>query len=214
MGNKLSMVYDKLTSLLSVFKTDKQVSLTILGLDAAGKTTLVNLLRGETLQTVPTIGFNAEEITIDKTTIRLWDVGGQSTIIGFWREYVKTTDGLIFVIDLADSKRFNLAYQAFSQLTDDLRENIPVFLLLNKTDLLPSSVQKQSNVNEIKKLFNFDEQGGIISSGKKYRCKIIECSVQNEQKNLLQNQSYSVESSNIYAGFRWVMRVADGKEAL
>merc|ERR1712126_193659 len=145
MGNKLSLVYDKLSSLLSVFKSDKQVSLTILGLDAAGKTTLVNLLRGETLQTVPTIGFNAEEITIDKTTIRLWDVGGQTSIIVFWREYVKTTDGLIFVIDLADKDRFELAYNAFKQLTDDLRENIPVFLLLNKTDLV-SSEEKHENV--------------------------------------------------------------------
>ncbi|OQS54490.1 ADPATP carrier protein [Ecytonucleospora hepatopenaei] len=211
MGNKLSLVYDKLSSLLSVFKSDKQVSLTILGLDAAGKTTLVNLLRGETLHTVPTIGFNAEEITIDKTTIRLWDVGGQTSIIVFWREYVKTTDGLIFVIDLADKDRFELAYNAFKQLTDDLRENIPVFLLLNKTDLL-SSEEKHENVSKIKKLFNFDEQGGMVANGKKYRCKIMECSVQNEQKNLLQNQSYSVESSNIYSGFRWVMRVADGKE--
>ena len=208
------MVYDKLTSLLSVFKTDKQVSLTILGLDAAGKTTLVNLLRGETMKTVPTIGFNAEEITIDKTTIRLWDVGGQSTIISFWREYVKSTDGLIFVIDIADTKRYQLAFEAFGQLTDDLQENIPVLLLLNKTDLIKNSAQKAQNVSEIKRIFNCDDHGGMSVNGKKYKSKILECSVLNEQNSLLQSQSYSVESSNIYSGFRWVMRVADGKEML
>ncbi|ORD92869.1 ARF, partial [Enterospora canceri] len=154
MGNKLSFVYDKLNSLLTVFKTDRQVSLTILGLDAAGKTTLVNLLNNNTVQTVPTIGFNAEEITIDKTTIRLWDVGGQTTIINFWKEYVKNTDGLVFVIDIADTQRYRKAFEAFQQLVEHLKENIPVLLLLNKTDLVTSGAVRAEKTSEIRGLFH------------------------------------------------------------
>lgn len=214
MGNQLSFVYEKLNSLLSVFKTDKQVSLTILGLDAAGKTTLVNLLNNNTVQTVPTIGFNAEEITIDKTTIRLWDVGGQTTIINFWKEYVKNTDGLVFVIDIADTQRFQKAFEAFSQLTEHLRENIPILLMLNKTDLVTNSATRAESIQEIKRLFRVDDFNGMVVDSKKYKSRILECSVKNEQNSLMTNPSYSVVSSNIYAGFRWVMRVADGKEGM
>lgn len=214
MGNKISTVLDKLKDLLSLFKTDKQVSLTILGLDAAGKTTLVNLLNNNTVSTVPTIGFNAEEITIDKTTIRLWDVGGQTTIINFWKEYVKNTDGLIFVIDIADTVRYTKAFEAFSQLTEHLKENIPVLLLLNKTDLIANNILKNEKIDEIRQIFNCDDIDGMIINNKKYKSRIIDCSVKNEQHNMITNPNYSIVSSNIYTGFRWVMKIADSKEQL
>ncbi|KAL6122771.1 ADPATP carrier protein [Nucleospora cyclopteri] len=212
MGSRASLILEKFSNLMSIFKTDKQISLTILGLDAAGKTTLVNLLKNSTGQTVPTLGFNSEDIVIGQTNIRLWDVGGQTSIMNFWGEYVKSTDGLVFMIDIADEARFKKAYDAFSVLTGYMRENIPILFLFNKTDLINSSEIKTKRVAQLKSLFNCDDVTGMAVEGKHYRSKVIECSVKNEQDNLLTDMSYSMASSNIYSGFKWVMKVAEGKE--
>ncbi|CAN1767892.1 ADP-ribosylation factor [Linum perenne] len=54
----------------------------MLGLDAAGKTTILYKLHiGEVLSTVPTIGFNVEKVQYKNVMFTVWDVGGQDSII-------------------------------------------------------------------------------------------------------------------------------------
>ena len=49
----------------------------MLGLDAAGKTTILYKLKiGETLTSVPTIGFNVEEVKYKNLNFMIWDIGG------------------------------------------------------------------------------------------------------------------------------------------
>lgn len=76
------------------------------GLDAAGKTTILYKLKlGEIVTTIPTIGFNVETVEYKNISFTVWDVGGQDKIRPLWRHYYQNTQGLIFVVDSSDTKR-------------------------------------------------------------------------------------------------------------
>ena len=78
----------------------------MLGLDAAGKTTILYKLHiGEVLSTVPTLGFNVEKVQYKNVVFTVWDVGGQEKLRPLWRHYFNNTDGLIFVVDCLDRER-------------------------------------------------------------------------------------------------------------
>ncbi len=79
----------------------------ILGLDNAGKTTILRKFCGECIDTIePTLGFNIKTVVHPKGyTINFWDVGGQKTIRSYWRNYFEKTDGLIWVVDSSDKER-------------------------------------------------------------------------------------------------------------
>merc|ERR1719261_356101 len=73
--------------------------LLILGLDNAGKTTIVKKFNGEDIEEIPpTLGYEQFKLSI-------WDVGGQKTIRSYWRNYFEATDGLVWVVDSADRPR-------------------------------------------------------------------------------------------------------------
>lgn len=78
----------------------------VVGLDAAGKTTILYKLKlGEIVTTIPTIGFNVETVEYKNISFTVWDVGGQDKIRPLWRHYYQNTQGLIFVVDSSDTKR-------------------------------------------------------------------------------------------------------------
>lgn len=64
-----------------------------------GKTSILYRLRlGTVVETVPTIGFNVETISVSNgVTFTVWDIGGQSRIRPLWRHYYQSTEGLCFV---------------------------------------------------------------------------------------------------------------------
>lgn len=77
-----------LTALRSLFATQTPQRILMLGLDAAGKTTILYRLRlGEAVHTIPTIGFNVETVTHKNVTFTVWDIGGQEKIRPLWRHY-------------------------------------------------------------------------------------------------------------------------------
>ena len=72
----------------------KEARLLLLGLDGAGKTTILYKLKlGETTVTIPTIGFNVETVEYKNLTFTMWDVGGQKLIRGLWHHYFHGTKG-------------------------------------------------------------------------------------------------------------------------
>ncbi|VDO25414.1 unnamed protein product [Onchocerca flexuosa] len=84
----------------------KQVRILMVGLDAAGKTTILYKLKlGEIVTTIPTIGFNVETVEYKNISFTVWDVGGQDKIRPLWRHYFQNTQGLIFVVDSNDRER-------------------------------------------------------------------------------------------------------------
>eukprot|EP00940_MAST-03C_sp_MAST-3C-sp2_P002225 g2225.t1 len=109
----------------------------MVGLDAAGKTTILYKLKlGEVVTTIPTIGFNVETVEYKNISFTVWDVGGQDKIRTLWRHYYQNTEGLIFVVDSNDEDRFDDAKQELHKMIaeDELRDAV-VLVFANKQDL-------------------------------------------------------------------------------
>jgi small GTP-binding protein len=116
-------------------KVDRRILM--VGLDAAGKTTVLYKLKaGETLHTVPTVGFNVETVQYKRLTFTMWDIGGQDKIRPLWRHYFDGTDAIIFVVDANDRERADLASLELSKLlaAPELRDSA-LLVLANKQDL-------------------------------------------------------------------------------
>nr|CAH7720319.1 unnamed protein product [Callosobruchus chinensis] len=70
----------------------KEMRILMVGLDAAGKTTILYKLKlGEIVTTIPTIGFNVETVEYKNISFTVWDVGGQDKIRPLWRHYFQNT---------------------------------------------------------------------------------------------------------------------------
>ena len=90
--------------------TKLDARLCMVGLDAAGKTTILYKLKlGEVVTTIPTIGFNVEAIEYGNLTLTVWDIGGQDKIRPLWRHYYSDTQGVICVVDSTDRDRLSQA---------------------------------------------------------------------------------------------------------
>eukprot|EP01065_Artemidia_motanka_P018685 TRINITY_DN22020_c0_g1_i1.p1 TRINITY_DN22020_c0_g1~~TRINITY_DN22020_c0_g1_i1.p1 ORF type:complete len:234 (+),score=71.03 TRINITY_DN22020_c0_g1_i1:80-781(+) len=109
----------------------------ILGLDYAGKTTLLYRLKlGEPVETSPTLGFNMETLRYKNVAFQVWDLGGQTTLRPLWRCYFTESDAIIWVIDAVDKQRLALSRaELFSLLDEDELRHVPLCVLANKSDL-------------------------------------------------------------------------------
>jgi len=121
MGLSFSKVFGKLFG-------KKDVRILMVGLDAAGKTTILYKLKlGEIVTTIPTIGFNVETVEYKNISFTVWDVGGQDKIRPLWRHYYQNTQGVIFVVDSNDRDRVGEARDELHRMLneDELREAFP-----------------------------------------------------------------------------------------
>lgn len=121
-----------------LFKTQtKHVNISIIGLDRAGKTTIVKyLLAGEHKDTVPTFGVNREVIDLPRLKMDIYDLGGQEDFRGLWGDVNEKSDGLIYVIDSTDITRLMETREIFyNVINTQIDPSIPVMILLNKSDL-------------------------------------------------------------------------------
>uniref|UniRef100_A0A2K6JQN0 ADP ribosylation factor like GTPase 2 n=1 Tax=Rhinopithecus bieti TaxID=61621 RepID=A0A2K6JQN0_RHIBE len=85
---------------------ERELRLLMLGLDNAGKTTILKKFNGEDIDTIsPTLGFNIKTLEHRGFKLNIWDVGGQRSLRSYWRNYFESTDGLIWVVDSADHQR-------------------------------------------------------------------------------------------------------------
>merc|ERR1719356_2121870 len=113
----------------------------MVGLDAAGKTTILYKLKlGEVVTTIPTIGFNVETVEYRSLSFTVWDVGGQDKIRPLWRHYYQGTHGLIYVVDSNDRDRSEGAREELIQMLneDEMRDAV-LLVFANKQDL-PSAM--------------------------------------------------------------------------
>jgi len=68
----------------------------VLGLDNAGKTSILKKLSNESITTIcPTQGFNLKQLTHGKLKLTMWDLGGQKAIRAHWKNYYESNDGLV-----------------------------------------------------------------------------------------------------------------------
>eukprot|EP01062_Namystynia_karyoxenos_P021388 TRINITY_DN1813_c0_g1_i2.p2 TRINITY_DN1813_c0_g1~~TRINITY_DN1813_c0_g1_i2.p2 ORF type:complete len:209 (+),score=104.45 TRINITY_DN1813_c0_g1_i2:80-628(+) len=115
----------------------QEVQILMVGLDAAGKTTMLYKMKlGEVVTTIPTIGFNTETVEYRNLRFTVWDIGGQDKLRRLWRHYYQNTNGVIFVVDSADRDRVSQARDELQKLLqeEELRE-CSVLVYANKQDL-------------------------------------------------------------------------------
>ena len=83
MGLIVSKIVDKLQEM-----TSSPTKILMIGLDAAGKTSVLYKLKlNELVTTIPTIGFNVEHVQYRSLDMTIWDVGGQDKIRPLWKHY-------------------------------------------------------------------------------------------------------------------------------
>nr|POF23766.1 adp-ribosylation factor [Quercus suber] len=123
--------------LFDTFFGNSEMRVVMLGLDAAGKTTILYKLHiGEVLSTVPTIGFNVEKVQYKNVIFTVWDVGGQEKLRPLWRHYFNNTDGLIYVVDSLDRERIGKAKAEFQAIIKDpFMLNSVILVFANKQDM-------------------------------------------------------------------------------
>uniref|UniRef100_A0A1A9W298 ADP-ribosylation factor-like protein 6 n=1 Tax=Glossina brevipalpis TaxID=37001 RepID=A0A1A9W298_9MUSC len=126
-----------ITSLLNSFLGKRDVRILMVGLDGAGKTTILYKLKvGEVISTIPTIGFNVEIVEYKNIRFTVWDIGGQMKIRHLWYHYFPNTSAVIFVVDAADVDRIDEAkHELHTILENDELRNVVLLVFANKQDL-------------------------------------------------------------------------------
>jgi small GTP-binding protein len=137
MGSSFGKLWKKL------FK-GKIYRLVMLGLDAAGKTSILYKLKlGSVTETVPTIGFNVEQVKYKKLEFTVFDVGGQDKIRPLWKYYYVNNNGIIFVVDSNDRDRIDSENDYTHSAKEELEKllehdelyGIPLLVFANKQDI-------------------------------------------------------------------------------
>jgi len=130
MGGILSFFSDLLGS-------NREAYILILGLDASGKTTVMNRIRyGDNRLTIPTIGFECEHIQIGSLSFVGFDLGGQDAIRHLWHHYFENADAVVFVIDSNDRDRFQIVKDELRNLSShSYLKDCPFLIFANKQDL-------------------------------------------------------------------------------
>nr|XP_053645492.1 ADP-ribosylation factor-like protein 2 [Cherax quadricarinatus] len=165
---------------------EHEVRILMLGLDNAGKTTVVKRFCGEDISTIsPTYGFNIKTVEhmVDKYGYKLniWDVGGQSSLRSYWRNYFECTDGLIWVVDSADVDRLRDCQGELRKLLEEERlAGATLLVFANKQDLPEALTDEQ-----IRDILD-------LSSLKTHHWYILPCS--------------AVTGENLVAGIDWLIR--------
>jgi small GTP-binding protein len=144
MGNWIASVFAQLNP-------KKDFKILMVGLDNAGKTTILYRLRlGDVIESTPTIGFNVEEVNYGKINFKVWDIGGQEKIRKLWYHYFRMSDAVIYVVDSNDTDRVEDAEAEIKGLMEapDL-EGVPLLVFANKQDL-PHAIPLNSLASRLK----------------------------------------------------------------
>uniref|UniRef100_A0A8C5M0F9 E3 ubiquitin-protein ligase TRIM23 n=1 Tax=Leptobrachium leishanense TaxID=445787 RepID=A0A8C5M0F9_9ANUR len=113
-----------------------EIRVVTLGLDSAGKTTILfKLKQDEFMQPIPTIGFNVETVEYKNLKFTIWDVGGKHKLRPLWKHYYLNTQAVVFVIDSSHRDRVTEAHSELAKLLTEkeLRDAL-LLIFANKQD--------------------------------------------------------------------------------
>mmetsp|Transcript_33851 Transcript_33851/g.47226 ORF Transcript_33851/g.47226 Transcript_33851/m.47226 type:complete len:196 (-) Transcript_33851:246-833(-) len=115
----------------------KEAKIMLLGLDNAGKTTLMYRLRHGRLHSAnPTRYPQKDTMQICGITMTAYDLGGHSAAQKLWKEYMNSgIDAVVYLVDVADQKRMDESKKALHKLLSYMPPECPVLVLGNKIDI-------------------------------------------------------------------------------
>ncbi|GIY01894.1 ADP-ribosylation factor-like protein 8B [Caerostris extrusa] len=115
----------------------KEMEITLVGLQAAGKTTFVNVIaKDPSVDTIPTIGFNMRRVVQGRTVIKVWDLGGEKRFRSMWERYCRGVTVILYMVDAANHEKLEESVWELQNLLQKPQlSNIPILVLGNKTDL-------------------------------------------------------------------------------
>mmetsp|Transcript_50010 Transcript_50010/g.100680 ORF Transcript_50010/g.100680 Transcript_50010/m.100680 type:complete len:198 (-) Transcript_50010:53-646(-) len=138
----------------------EECRMVLLGIDNAGKTTTLEQLKSlfgakgmAADRIAPTIGMNIGRLQIDKVIAVFWDLGGHASFRSVWHNYYPEVQGVMFVVDSADTRRMEEAKKVLVEvLNHEKLQGVPVICMANKQDV-PSAL----DVKEISRIFDFEQ---------------------------------------------------------
>ncbi|EAN86734.1 putative ADP-ribosylation factor-like protein 3 [Trypanosoma cruzi] len=145
-----------LTLLRKLKRNDTEPRILILGLDNAGKTSILRKLSDEDPTTTQaTQGFNIKSINCEGFKLNMWDIGGQKAIRVYWPNYFDEVDCLIYVVDSADRRRLDeTASELENLLQEEKLREVPFLVFANKCDLAtalsPEDVSTALNLQSLR----------------------------------------------------------------
>ncbi|TKA78843.1 hypothetical protein B0A49_01962 [Cryomyces minteri] len=163
---------------------DKEMRILMLGLDNAGKTTIVKKIMNEDVNSVsPTLGFIIRTIEYEGYKLNIWDVGGQKTLRTYWKNYFEKTDTLIWVVDATDRERLDdCRKELMGLLVEERLMGASLLVFKNKSDVAGSMSEEDIRM------------GLQLDSIKTHKWTIMPCS--------------AMTGLNLQQGLQWIVQDA------
>eukprot|EP01128_Nolandella_sp_AFSM9_P007040 TRINITY_DN375_c1_g1_i1.p1 TRINITY_DN375_c1_g1~~TRINITY_DN375_c1_g1_i1.p1 ORF type:complete len:181 (-),score=23.61 TRINITY_DN375_c1_g1_i1:126-668(-) len=163
-------MYSLLTGCYAHYTHKQELSLAVIGLSTAGKTTFVErvsaLYSGREMPTriTPTIGLNVRRADIGSASLRLWDLSGDTSMSSLWPSYYREAHGIIFCIDSKNRSTLPLVQEELNKLVQSGQlESHPLLLLLTKSstslDLLEEQVGQCVTESELREFLGLGSLG-------------------------------------------------------
>ncbi|KAF2183771.1 ARF/SAR superfamily [Zopfia rhizophila CBS 207.26] len=179
----------------------EEYSILLLGLDNAGKTTLLEQIKAAysanhpNLKTVPTVGQNVATVSLPPPNppiyLKIWDVGGQHSLRGLWQSYYSSCHAIVFVIDSTDVGDADIAHLSTdagrgeehgrleecrlvleSVLQNEEAEGVPILVLANKQDREDCVEVVRIKEGLVRKVFE-GEKGGNVRDSRVLPCSAL-----------------------------------------
>lgn len=191
---KLSEIYDLTIGRLISRLFKKPSSVLFLGIDNAGKTTLVNKLKNNTNHVfLPTKHATEDVIEIGNLKATVVDIGGHKAVRMAWKDYFYNVDGVVFIVDTADELRFDEVRDSWAAVRGMERE-APILVLMNKIDLLGET--SSSIANNLQLMDELEATLGISRSTEGQNIDAAYVSIVGES-------TYNTDSK-LYKAFEWL----------
>ncbi|KAF8492703.1 Arl8a protein [Gautieria morchelliformis] len=146
------------TSLFAWFSSllfSKNAEICIVGLQASGKTSMVNVIGANQFseEVVPTVAFNLRHVKRGGVKLKVWDVAGQPKFRSTWQRYCSGVDAVVFMVDSSEKDSFQTAaFELHSLLAQPALSGIPLLVLGNKND-----IPDHATVDELIKSLELDK---------------------------------------------------------